>query len=860
MRKAIHLLLVEDSDDDAKMIVRTLERAGFDVRHQRVESASALAAALADPSWEAVISDYNMPGFSGLDALRIVRAAGLHVPFILVSGTAGEEIAVDALKAGADDYVLKKNLSRLPNVLERVLKEAAVRAEHRKVEHELQRFRATMDALPDAIYLTDPVSMRFIYVNDAACKRLGYSREEMLQKGPRDVLATGEEQIKSEFEALLGAGERGISHEHRVSGTGDTPRWVELNRRALQTAEGTVVISIGRDITERKQAEEKIERLNRVHALLSGVNSLIVRVRDRDELFREACRLAVRAGGFRMAWLGIIDREAKKVLPVAWEGTGADYINRMPMHISAAGVAGIGLSAQAVAERRAIVVDDMALDPRVTLKEEARERGFRSLIQLPLLVDEEAVGVLALYSGEVRFFDVEEMKLLSELAGDIAFALDSIAKRNRLDYLVFYDHLTGLANRPLFLERLAQSIRAVGPAGGKFALALLDIERLRTVNESLGRQAGDELLKQVAARLAAVGGPSAVGRIGADHFALMQGQVKGRSEATRALAAALNGGFIEPFSVDGQEVRLAAKAGAALFPADGADAETLLGNAEAALRKAKQLGERQMFFSADLTELTTRSLTLETKLRQALEKEEFILHYQPKVDVETRRILGVEALIRWQSPELGLVPPLKFIPLMEETGLILEVGTWALRQAVRDHALWLGQGLAAPRIAVNVSAIQLRRKEFLATVREALARGATPTGIDLEITESLVMQDIHENIAKLRAIRELGVEIAIDDFGTGYSSLAYLAKLPVHALKIDRSFIITMLAEPDTMTLVSTMISLAHSLRLKVVAEGVDEQEQAKMLRLLRCDQMQGFLVSRPVPFEAMTGLLKQPT
>jgi EAL domain-containing protein (putative c-di-GMP-specific phosphodiesterase class I) len=257
-----------------------------------------------------------------------------------------------------------------------------------------------------------------------------------------------------------------------------------------------------------------------------------------------------------------------------------------------------------------------------------------------------------------------------------------------------------------------------------------------------------------------------------------------------------------------------------------------------------------------MTERIGEKLALENRLRQALEKEEFVLHYQPKVDTATRAIQGVEALIRWQSPDLGLVPPMQFIPLLEETGLILEVGAWALRRAVLDSRRWKDLGLSPPRVAVNVSAVQLRQRDFVATVEAAIKLGLVPSGIDIEITESLVMEDLEANMKKLEAVRILGVRIAIDDFGTGYSSLGYLAKLPVHSLKIDRSFIITMLKDPAVMTLVSTIISMAHSLRLKVCAEGVDAEEQAKELDRLGCDQMQGFLISKPVSFDEITILL----
>ncbi|OFZ99844.1 MAG: hypothetical protein A2Z64_14510 [Betaproteobacteria bacterium RIFCSPLOWO2_02_67_12] len=540
------------------------------------------------------------------------------------------------------------------------------------------------------------------------------------------------------------------------------------------------------------------------------------------------------------------------------DGIEEDYIKAMPLGLTDPGSAGCGLSGQAVNERKAMISNDMTQDPRVLLAKESLELGFRSLVTLPLLVAGEAVGVLALYAGEVGFFDDEEMKLLHELAGDIAFALDHIEKANKLDYLAYYDQLTGLANRTLFLERLNQYVHAAGAAGDKIALVLADVERLRTVNDSLGRPAGDALLRQLAERLARGVASGELARIGADVFAIVLPGIKGKSAATRRIETIWHNCFRESIRAGDSEIRISAKAGVALFPNNGADAETLLRNAEAALRRAKDTGEQHVFHALEMTERSAAKLTLETKLRQALENEEFVLHYQPKVELETRRIVGVEALIRWQSPELGSVQPGAFIPLMEKTGLILEVGAWALARAVRDHARWTEQALTAPRVAVNVSAVQLRRRNFVDSVQRVIEQGAMPPGIDLEITESLIMDDIQGNIEKLKAVRDLGVGLAIDDFGTGYSSLGYLARLPLHALKIDRSFIIAMSDDPNTMTLVSTIISLAHALGLKVVAEGVDSEEQAKFLRLLRCDEMQGYLFSRPVPFDRMTALLTQ--
>jgi PAS domain S-box-containing protein/diguanylate cyclase (GGDEF)-like protein len=639
--------------------------------------------------------------------------------------------------------------------------------------------------------------------------------------------------------------------------------WISISGEPVFDASGIFqgYRGVGKDITERKRDDERIGRLNRVYAVLSGINATIVRVDNREELFREACRISVEAGKFRAAWIGIVDSRTNTIGLAASQGLDDEYIRAMPVQQIAAsdGVAPerIGLAPLAIMQRKPIIAADMTTDPRVTLRKSAQDRGFRSLAILPLIVSGEAVGVLALYASEIGFFDEDEMKLLLELAGDISFALDHIEKASRLDYLAYYDALTGLANRTLFQERLTQHIHAAKNSQHKIAVVVADIERFRMINDSLGRQAGDALLKQVAARLARVVDQTELARIGTDHFAIVLPEMKGRSEIGRMIEEIWHSCLDEPFALEDTEIRIALKGGISLFPSDGMSADALFRNAEAAWKNAKLKGERYLFHAQEMTARNAEKLTLENKLRQAIEKEQFVLHYQPKVDLETRGIVGVEALIRWQSPERGLVPPGLFIPLLEETGLILQVGAWALQRAVFDHSRWLKDGLKAPRIAVNVSQIQMRQRDFVDVVTKLVAQGANPTGIDLEITESLLMEDIAGNIKKLKAVSDLGLKIAIDDFGTGYSSLGYLARLPVHTLKIDRSFVMTMLNDPNTMTLVQTIISLAHSLRLAVVAEGVEQEDQAKMLRLLRCDEMQGYLFSKPLPIGEITAMLR---
>jgi len=498
------------------------------------------------------------------------------------------------------------------------------------------------------------------------------------------------------------------------------------------------------------------------------------------------------------------------------------------------------------------VANDSQNDPRLAFGKKYAESGVRSIAVLPLTVADQAVGVLALYATEIEFFHEEELKLLTELTGDIAFAIDHIEKQARLDYLAYYDVLTGLANRTLFLERVAQYMRSAVSSGHKLALFLIDLERFKNINDSLGRATGDALLRQVTDWLIRnARDANLVARVGVDLFALVMPRVAQGGDVARLLEKWTKAFLEHPFRLNDAVFRISAKTGVAIFPDDGADVETLFNNAEVALKQTKSSGDRYLFYARKMNEAVAGRLNLENQLHHALDKEEFVLHYQPKVNLLTGELTGAEALIRWNDPRTGLIPPGQFIPILEETGLISEVGHWALRQAIKDYLRWRAAGLPAVRIAVNVSPLQLRNREFLDEIRQAIRIDAqAPAGLELEITESLIMEDIKHNTASLQAIRAMGVSVAIDDFGTGFSSLSYLAKLPVDTLKIDRSFVIDMSSGPDGLGLVSTIINLAHSLKLKVVAEGVETEEQSRLLRLLDCDEMQGFLISKPVPSE----------
>jgi diguanylate cyclase len=627
------------------------------------------------------------------------------------------------------------------------------------------------------------------------------------------------------------------------------------------------IIGVATDITEHKQAEAKIQHLNRVYAVLSGINTLIVRVQTQAELFTEACRIAVEQGGFQLAWIGWLKKGEEGITPVAW--AGEPVIAQMLRDVGVIALEADAFQSAAFHGQQTRICNDLEAEARPMLyRKEMVACGIRSVVTLPLAIRDRTMGCLVLATNERGSFDAAEMRLLIELAGDITFALDHMEKADKLNYLAYYDSLTGLANRTLFLERLSQNVTLEKYNHAQFALVIVDPERFETINETFGRTQGDVLLKEISNRLTdCIGDTHAVARVGPGQFAAVIPFMGDVEVAARALDEQYQVWFGMPFKINGNQLTLTARAGISLFPHDATDAESLLKNAEAALKRAAATGERSVFFTQEISDRIAERLSMETRLRRALANEEFVLHYQPKVDLETREITGLEALIRWNSPELGLVPPAKFIPLMEETGMIIEVGAWVLRQACVDRVTWLEQELDAPRIAVNVSTVQLRQTDFVSVVRSALKLatrnallfGGPRAGIDIEVTESLLVENAEANMEKLSAIRDLGVGIAIDDFGTGYSSLGYLAKMPIDCLKIDRTFTGAMLEEPSVMTLVSTMITLAHALNLDVVAEGVESEEQAKILRLLRCDQMQGYLTGKPVPRDQITALLTRP-
>lgn len=708
------------------------------------------------------------------------------------------------------------------------------------------RYRKLFEYAPDGIVIADANSY-YLDANVRMCQMLGYSREELVGLHASDIVQPSEAQHVAPALAAItnnSAYEREWQFRRK---DGSTFPAVVL---ASMMPDGNL-IGMVRDITDRKEAQARIDRLNRLYVVLRGINMLIVRATGMPALFRQVCQVAVDRGGFGLALVGTVDDG--RISIAAWCGKDGPYrkgleglLNQHPQRAS-------GLQ-EAAASANAVIVNDIATDPGMALKSEALANGFRSMVVLPIATPGRVVALLGLCAAQAQFFDEDEMTLLLELADDIACALDHIQKTEKLEYLAYYDAVTGLANRTLFLERLAVLMRGPVNGGHHLALILMDIERFKDINGMLGHAGGDVLLKQVAAWLITdVADPSLLARVGPDRYAIVVPEV-GQGQMGRFLERTSEAFMAHQFRLGDSELRLGAKFGVACSPGDGIAADILFDNAEAALKKAKTGGTRYLFYKQAMTDSVAENLTIENRLRNALENKEFLLHYQPKQSLENGRLTGAEALLRWVDPCSGLTFPAGFIHILEETGLIHAVGRWALRQALEDYLAWADAGHQV-RIAVNISALQLDSSSFKGEIEQLIAEDPrAAAGLELELTEGMVMRDIDRSIDSLRAIRAMGISVAVDDFGTGFSSLNYLSKMPIDTLKIDRSFVSAMIDSERGVALVSTIINLAHSLQLNVVAEGVETEEQAALLRSLGCEEAQGYLYGKPLPramFEA---------
>jgi diguanylate cyclase (GGDEF)-like protein len=603
---------------------------------------------------------------------------------------------------------------------------------------------------------------------------------------------------------------------------------------------------------------ESMERLTRMLAALSATNEAIMRANSREELFQMVSEAAVKGGRFASTTISLAEPNNDFLRIVAATGPSANVSRNVKASISAACPEGRGLSGDAFRTRRPCISNDYLADEQHSSFHGAvRSIGAQSGAALPLLSRGEAVGVLLFMSAERDTFTPQFVEILERLAANLSYALENFDRADekqkaeeRIEYLATHDSLTDLPNRAMFGQLLNYAIKAAERSERRGAVLFIDLDRFKIINDSLGHEAGDRLLIEMAQRLrSGVRGSDLIARLGGDEFVILLNEIADNRQAA-SVAHGLLSALSSPMELTGQECRVTASIGISIFPEDGADEQTLMKNADMAMYLAKQEGKNDIrFFSPEIKTQSVDRLVMEAGLRRALERDELCLYYQPKLEVATGRIAGVEALLRWNHPDLGLVPPLRFIPLAEETGLIVPIGRWVMNVACEQNMAWQRGGLAPMLMAINVSPRQFSDEKLLRYIDEALDRsGMDPGLLQIEITESMVMLNVEKAIGVLDAIQSRGVRLAIDDFGTGYSSMSVMKRFPIDTIKIDRSFVRDLPQNSEDMAIARAIIDMGKALGLTVVAEGVETNEQRNFLREQACDEIQGFLVSKPVP------------
>jgi len=618
----------------------------------------------------------------------------------------------------------------------------------------------------------------------------------------------------------------------------------------------------------RAQAVVMAEKMTRTLRLLSACNMTLVYATDEYKLLAEICRLVVEGGGYRMAWVGYAEHdEARTVRPITQFGYEAGYLDTVNITWADTQL-GQGPTGTAIRTGVTDVNQNYPDNPRMApWREAAIARGYRSSIALPLINESVTLGALTIYAADPEAFTPEEVHLLEEMATDLAYGIVTLRTRaqhaaaeEKVAFLAHYDALTHLPNRLLLRDRFEHAIRISAHRKHVLAMLYLDLDNFKQINDSLGHEIGDRLLVSAVERLRlTISDTDTISRVSDDEFAVLLAGIPDADKAA-SVANAIIEAFAEPLSIDDTPLSISFSIGISLFPDDGRDFDTLLRNAGSAVNHAKESGRNTYrFYTLQMNADALDHLRLTGQLHNALKNREFVLHYQPQIDIGTGRIVGAEALVRWLHPIDGLVPPANFIPLAERSGHILEIGEWVLNEACRQARLWQDSGLEPLVVAVNLSALQFKRGDVMEMVSTALARsGLPPASLELELTESILLQDVEATLKTLRTLKAMGVRLSIDDFGTGYSSMSYLKRLAVNKIKIDQSFIRDLTVNTDDSAIVKAIIQLGHALQLVVIAEGVETRQQLEFLTGYGCDEVQGYLYSKPVPAGQFTRLIER--
>ena len=847
----------------------------------------------------------------------------------------------------------------------------------KRAEEELKRFRAALNVSADAIFLVDADAMQIIDLNDAAAHSLGYERAELVGQNPALLFEDrGEVELRAEYERLTASadGTQLIRAHFRRKDRSLLP--VEGTRRLVRTGGRNYVVGIVRDITERLQAEERLQQsLERFEIVARATNDVVydwnlrtdevwwnenfsavfgyepsevgayidswtsrihpddlafVRgdsraaieggykswsseyrlrrrdgryavVYDRGTLIRDASgrparmigaivdvtarkeaerRIALHAqrqeiiarlGQFALgqADLGAVLAEAARALRAGggdvaaiFERTGGETLELVmraacgegaDAFIGRRATAGEGTPAwlELLGSTGATVHDRLHFAScSASLPWAPWLRGLGSGMCVPIRDESGAYGVLLMGALHEDAFDAEDASFAETIAHVLSAAVRRHQTQTRLAYMAEFDALTGLPNRNLLHDRLTQSLVQARRRAWQGAVLFIDLDRFKLVNDTLGHHVGDRLIAEVGRRIThCVRAEDTVGRVSGDEFAVVLGELASADHAA-IVAQKILDALARPFDLGANEAYVTASIGISVFPSDGDEAETLLQNADMAMYRAKELTRNAYcFFTSEMNQRSLAKLQLNTDLRHAIDRREFVLHYQPKIDLADGRIRGAEALLRWNHPQRGMVAPGEFIPTLEDSGLILPVGEWVLEEAAAQLRAWQRDGLPVVPVAVNLSAKQFRRRDLDGLIRRTLsAAGASPGLIELEITESCLMDDPEDAVRLLTSLRSADLSISVDDFGTGYSSLSYLTRLPLNALKIDRSFVRDTVSSGQAASIVRAVIDMAHNLGFTVIAEGVESAEQMAFLKRHGCDLAQGYLFDRPMP------------
>lgn len=686
---------------------------------------------------------------------------------------------------------------------------------------------------------------RIVRCNQSFAAMFGYRPDELTGLSTSQLHISGE--AYQEIGELVYAAveiEKTHTSDLQLKRRDGTVFWVERTLTAVDRTDlAKGAIWVVHDIDQRKRAETLRNEQGRVLEMIATSMPL-------EEVLESIARLVESQVDGMMASILLLEEDGLHLRHGAAPNLPKDYIKA----IDGVGIGPqVGSCGTAMYRREQVIVSDIQQDPLWDdFRELATRYGFRACWSTPILSHErKAVGTFALYSGEVRVPTVAETQLIDIATRIAGIAIERKHTEDRIRYMAHHDALTGLPNRTLLVDRLEQAMFYAQRYGRQVTVAFIDLDNFKLINDSLGHNVGDELLKVVAERMVnCVRRTDTVVRLGGDEFVIILFDQPDNTEAVTPTLKKIRDAIAQPVHAGGQDLRVTCSMGLAMYPANGTDTDTLLMNADAAMYRAKELGRNgYQFYTNDMNLKIQEKLALQDGLRNAIARSEFRLLYQPQVDLNSRQIVGVEALIRWQHPKLGMISPIDFIPLAEETGLIVQIGDWVIYTACRQSKAWQDAGMQPITMSVNISARQFRERNLVSRVAQALQEtGLEAKYLELELTESLIMQDVDQAIVKMNELQAMGVQLSIDDFGTGYSSLSALKNFPIMRLKIDKSFVRDIPNDEDGNAVATAVISLGHKLNLKVIAEGVETEEQQTFLRDNDCDEMQGYHFSRPVP------------